>query len=292
MSVAAAQVPPPGSIVLDHIAHFVLSLVEATKALNALGFTVTPESAHRTQDGPAGSSNVCVMFEHGYLEILAPTLDTPNAQQIRAAMQRYAGVHLGCFGTPDAEGEQRRLEAHGFKPPPLTRLAREFDGRPVRFSVARGARDAMPEGRIQFCQHHTPEAIWRPEYWGHANSAVKLACLFLVADDPVGVAARWAHFAALLPRPAGGYVHLPLGRGSVLVGTRRNWSALLGDAPPAPGLAGYALECRGTGNLVSRCEMLGLPLRKLRDDLYVATLPDALGGTLMFGTREGLGLPS
>jgi hypothetical protein len=33
-------------------------------------------------------------------------------------------------------------------------------------------------------------------------------------------------------------------------------------------------------------------LRKLRDDLYVATLPDALGGTLMFGTREGLGLPS
>jgi hypothetical protein len=292
MSIAAQQVPSPGSLVLDHVAHFVPNLAQARKALDALGFAVTPESAHRTQDGPAGSSNVCVMLEHGYLEILAPTMDTPNAQQIRAAMQRYPGVHLGCFGTPDAEGEQRRLEAHGFKPPPLTRLAREFEGRPVRFSVVRPARDVMPEGRIQFCQHHTPEAIWRPQYWGHANSAVKLACLFVVADDPVGVAARWAHFAALLPRPAGGYVHLPLGRGHVLVGARASWAALLGDAPPAPGLAGYALECRRTDNLVSRCEMLGLPLRRLRDDLFVATLPEALGGTLMFGTRQGLGLPS
>jgi hypothetical protein len=292
MTVAAEQVPSPGGIVLDHIAHFVPSLDAATRALNALGFTVTPESAHRTQDGPAGSSNVCVMFERGYLEILAPTLDTPNAQQIRAAMQRYAGVHLGCFGTPDAEGEQRRLEAHGFRPPPLTRLAREFDGRPVRFSVARPATTAMPEGRIQFCQHHTPEAIWRPQYWGHANGAVKLACLFVVAADPVAAAARWAHFAALLPRPAGGYVHLQAARGNVLFGTRDSWAALLGDAPPAPALAGYALECRRADNLVSRCEMLGLPLRKLREDLYAATLPEALGGMLMFGTRQGLGLPS
>ena len=292
MSIASQQVPAPGNLVLDHIAHFVPSLAEATKALNALGFTVTPQSDHRTQDGPAGSSNVCVMFEHGYLEILAPTIDTPNSQQIRAAMARYSGVHLGCFGTPDAEGEQRRLEAHGFGPPPLTRLAREFEGRPVRFSVVRSNRDSMPEGRIQFCQHHTPEAIWRAQYWGHANGVTKLACLFVVADDTVEVAARWAHYAALLPRPAGGYVHLQMARGNVLVGSRENWAALLGDAPSAPGLAGYALECRRTDNLVSRCEMLGLPLRRLRDDLYVAKLPDALGGTLMFGTREGLGLPS
>src|SRR5689334_23225519 len=161
------------------------------------------------------------------------------------------------------------MEAHGFRPPPMTTLAREFEGRPVRFSVARPARDAMPEGRVQFVQHHTSESIWRPQYWGHANTAVRLACLFVVADDAVEVAARWAHFAALLPAPAGGYVHLAAGRGHVLIGQQRQWAELLGDAPPAPGLAGYALECRRTDNLVSRCELLGLPLRKLRDDLYV-----------------------
>ena len=102
MSVAAQQLPPPGGLTLDHVSHFVPRLGAAAHALEALGFAVTPESAQQTQEGPAGTSNVCVMLEHGYLEFLAPTADTPNAQRLRATMQRYAGVHLCCFGTPDA----------------------------------------------------------------------------------------------------------------------------------------------------------------------------------------------
>ena len=55
------------------------------------------------------------MFEQGYIEILAPTLDTPNAQRVREHMARYGGVHLVCFGTPGAEAERARLAAHGFE---------------------------------------------------------------------------------------------------------------------------------------------------------------------------------
>jgi hypothetical protein len=293
MSVATQQFPPPGSLILDHISHFVPDLGAAARALEALGFAVTPVSVQQTQDGPAGTSNVCVMLEHGYLEILAPTSDTPNAQRLRTSMQRYRGVHLCCFGTPDAEGEQRRLQAQGFAPQPLVQLQRKVEtGETARFSVVRPAPDAMPEGRIQFVQHHTPEAIWRPQYLGHTNSAVKLACLFVAADDPAQAAARWGRFAALLPRPAGGYLHLPTARGHVLIGTRGQWSELLGDAPPAPGLAGYALECRNPAILLSRCKLLGLPLRPLRDELYAVSLPDALGGCWIFGSRTGLGLPT
>ena len=43
--------------------------------------------------------------------------------------------------------------------------------------------------------------------------------------------------------------------------------------------------------LEARCELSGLALRRLRKDLYVVSLPEALGGSLMFGTRKGLGLP-
>jgi len=248
---------------------------------------------HRTQGGPAGTSNVCVMLEHGYLEILMPTADTPNARRVRAAMRRYPGVHLACFGTPDAEGEQARLQAHGFEPQQLVQLSRKVPtGETVRFSVALPSAAAMPEGRIQFVQHHTPEILWRARYLGHANGVVKLACVFVVADDPVAAGARWARFAALLPRPAGTFVHLPTARGQVLIGKRRNWSALLGDAPAAPALAGVALECRDPGLLVSRCWLLGLALRKLRPDLYAVSLPQALGGTWLFGTRRSLGLPT
>jgi len=292
MSAAAQQVPPPGSLFLDHVAHFVPHLGEAARALEALGFAVTPESVHQTQDGPAGTSNVCVMLEHGYLEFLTPTSDTPNARRVRASMQHYPGVHLACFGTPDADGEQARLQTHGFEPQPLVHLNRQVPtGGMARFSVVIPSIQAMPEGRIQFVQHHTPEAIWRRQYLGHTNNVVKLACLFVVADDPVEAAARWARFSALLPRPAGAYVHLQATRGHVLVGSRESWTALLGDAPAAPALAGCALECRDPAILLSRCKLLGLPLRQIRDELYAVALPEALGGCWIFGTRKGLRLP-
>lgn len=287
------QLAPAGSLLLDHVSHFVPDLTAAARMLEALGFAVTPPSAQQTQDGPAGTSNVCVMLEQGYLEFLAPTADTPNAQRLRASMQRYPGVHLCCFGTPDAEGEHRRLAAHGFAPQPMVQLSREVqEGQKAEFKVVRTAPDRMPEGRIQFVQHLTPEYLWQPQYLGHANNVVQLACVFAVADDPAEAGGRWAEFAALLPRPAGDFVHLPAARGHVLIGKRESWGALLGDAPAAPALAGYALECRDPAPLVSRCKLLGLALRKLRENLYAVPLPGALGGAWIFGTRQGLGLPT
>src|SRR5258706_6272844 len=293
MGTAAVQVPPPGSLVLDHVSHFAPELGPAARALEGLGFAVAPTSAQQAGAGPAGTSNICVMLEQGYLEFLAPTADTLNAQRLRASMKRYSGVHLACFGTPDAEGEHRRLAGHGFEPPSVVNLNRMVaTGETARFSVVRPAPDAMPEGRIQFVQHHTPEAIWRPEYLGHSNNVVKLACVFVVADNPVDAGARWAHFTALLPRPAAAFVHLRSARGHALIGRRDSWDALLGDAPTGPALAGYALECRDPSILVSRCRLLGLALRKLRENLYAVLLPETLGGAWIFGTQQGLGFPS
>jgi hypothetical protein len=295
MDVAVQQRPPAGTLVLDHVSHFVPDLGAAARVLEALGFAVTPESAQSTQDGPAGTSNVCVMLEHGYLEFLAPTADTPNAARLRTAMQRYPGVHLACFGTPAAADEHARLGWHGFEPPPLVQLERPVDlggaTVPARFRVVRPGPDKMPEGRIQYVEHLTPEALWQPRYLSHANSVVKLACVFVVAEDAVAAAARWGRFAALLPSPAGAYVHLGTARGSVLIGGRAQWSALLGDAPPAPALAGYVLECKDTAALVSRCGLLGIPIRAIGDNLYSVALPAALGGAWIIGTKGSLALP-
>ena len=286
------QLPAAGNLYLDHVAHFVPDLAGAARALEALGFAVTPPSAQQTQEEPAGTSNVCVMLEQGYLEFLAPTSDTPNAQRLRTSMQRYAGVHLACFGTPDAKGEHRRLGDHGFSPLPIVHLQRETaERKSAKFHVVRAAPEKMPEGRIQFVQHQTPEALWRPQYLGHTNNVVKLACVFAVARDPVEAGARWARFAALLPRPAGAFVHLHASRGHALIGSPESWRALLGEAPDAPALAGYALECRNPTILVSRCRQLGLAPAKLRENLYAVSLPQALGGAWIFGTRQGLGLP-
>src|SRR3989442_6578238 len=200
MNIAERQKPAPGELFLDHLAHFVPDLGAAARLLGKLGFAVTPESAHRAQGKPAGTSNRCVMLEEGYLEILAPTLDTPNAGRVRAHMARYAGVHLACFGTPDAQAEHRRLTDHGFEPEPMVNLERTLDdGASVRFNVVYVPPEKMPEGRVHNVQQLTPEQIWRPEHLAHENGVVGLEAVYVVADHPAEVAARWARFAGLWP---------------------------------------------------------------------------------------------
>jgi Glyoxalase-like domain len=264
MDIAERQKPKLGELFLDHVAHFVPDLAAAAKLLEALGFVVTPESAHRADGGPAGTSNRCLMFDEGYIEILAPTLDTPNARRVRTQMARYDGVHLVCFGTPDAAGERRRLAAHGFDPEPVVNLERTVEsGGTVRFSVVYVPPGKMPEGRIQYVQQLTPEQIWRPEYVAHENGVVGLAAVYVDAPDPIETAARWARFAGLLPLPQDDGVRLQAARGSVFV-----------REGPMRAIAGYALNCRDPGAFLKRCREYGLAVAGER-----VQLPPALGGT-------------
>src|SRR5690348_11905973 len=189
------QRPPPGALFVDHVSHFVADLDAAAGVFEALGFRVTPVSVQRTPEGPVGASNRCVMLEDGYIELLAPTHDTPAASRMRAFMSRgsarpRSGIHLVCFGTPDAEGEQQRLAAHGFAPQPLVDLQRETAAGTAKFKVVRPAPEAMPEGRIQFVEQLTPEIIWR----GADVNAYGLREIFVAADDLPSAAARWAEF--------------------------------------------------------------------------------------------------
>jgi hypothetical protein len=275
MTVADRQRPPPGELCLDHISHFVPDLDKAAALLGRLGFVVTPVSVQRTQEGPAGTSNRCVMLAEGYLEFLTPTMDTPNAARMRKSMRRYRGVHLVCLGTPTADEEHFRLAQHGFAPQPIVRLSRKVEGgATVKFNVVRAAPGKMPEGRIQYVEQLTPQVIWRAEHLKHRNGIIGLAAAYVVAADPVRAAARWARFMGGLPRREGGLVSLESDRGKVLIGTRAQMKALLGAAPSSPGIAGYALACRNPRAFARRCRREGLQVNRH----LAVTLPPALGG--------------
>src|SRR5688500_5691202 len=275
MTAAERQRPPPGELCLDHRGHFVPDVDAAAAVWEKLGFKVTPTSVHQVSGKPAGTSNRCVMLEEGYLELLAPTLDTPNAQRVRDRMQLFVGVHLACLGTPDAAAEQRRLADHGFEPDPVVNLERDVEGGKARFNVVYVARSKMPEGRVQYCEHLAPEHVWRE---GFVNP-FRLRAVYVVADDPEEVAARWGRFGGLLPRrskeaTADGFVRLDTARGRVMIGTRRKVQRLLGNAPAAPALAGYALACAAPDAFAARCRKAGLEVAG-----RVVTLPATLGGT-------------
>lgn len=278
MNAANRQRPAPGELVLDHVSHFVPDLDAAAAVFENLGFHVTGRSAQLTPEGPVGAANRCVMLEEGYIELLTPTHDTPAAQRMRASMARFAGVHLACFGTPDAEAEHARLAAHGFEPQPLVDLQREVEtGNKVRFKVVRPAAARMPEGRIQYVEQLTPEAIWTEQNLAHRNGVTGLKALYVVAGERADTAARWARFTGMLPRREGDLVCLQASRGCVYIGESEPLNALLGDVPSAPALAGYALACRHPKELAARCSALGLAVRETAAG-HAVSLPGALGG--------------
>ena len=270
MASAASQRPPPGELCLDHLGHFVPDLDAAAAVWEKLGFKVTPTSVHEVSGKPAGTSNRCVMLEEGYLELLAPTMDTPNAQRVRDRMKLFVGVHLACLGTPDAAAEQRRLADHGFEPEPVVHLQRRIDtGESVGFRVVYVPPGKMPEGRVQYCEHLTPEHVWRE---GFVNP-LRLRAVYVVADDPEEAAARWGRFGGLLPRLEDGFVRLDTARGRVMIGTRTNVQRVLGNVPAAPALAGYALACAAPDAFAARCRNAGLKVNG-----RVVELPGSLGG--------------
>jgi len=267
VSIAARQRPAPGDLCLDHLAHFVPDLDAAARLLERIGLSSTPVSHHSIGGKPAGTSNRCVMLERGYLEILCPTLDTPHAQRVRRLMKRYDGVHLACFGTPDA----------GFEPEPLVALERDIpSGERLKFRVVYVPPGRMPEGRVQYCEHLTPEHLWKDEY----VNPLRLEETYIVADDPAEAAARWARFSGLLPRREGKLIALETARGRVLLGTRKALSSFLLNVPAAPAIAGYKLRCRSAGRMAERCAKAGAKV-KGKARAYVVTLPPALGGTLL-----------
>jgi hypothetical protein len=185
-------------------------------------------------------------------------------------MERFVGLHLACFGTPAAEAEHARLAAHGFQPEPLVGLQREIEtGETVKFKVVYIPPAAMPEGRIQYCQHVTPAGVWRE---GYVNP-FRLSAVYVVADDPAAVAARWARFSGLLPRPEGKTVCLATARGMVRIGKPSILEKILGPVPPAPAIAGYELACGHPDRFLARCSKAGLRVKG-----NAVRLPAALGG--------------
>lgn len=288
------QRPSAGHINLDHVAHFVADIESAHLALSGAGFTLTPFSpqSHRlTPEGPlvpAGSGNCCIMLPQGYIEILTPTADTPIAAQLRAAISRYTGVHLIAFGSADAGADRERLEQEGFDPQPVVALQRQIgtvtgDEQTARFSVVRVPPGTMAEGRIQFCQQHTPEWLWQDRWLEHANSAVALSAVLICVDDPRSVAERYRRFTGLSVDERAPELRIETERGDLLFMTAEHFHSRTGIRPPdQPWIAGYQLRCSD----LNRCRALQAERQTgcldIGREQILLPLAAAAGGCILF----------
>jgi hypothetical protein len=292
MAIAASQTPAAGTLNVDHVAHFVPDRDAAGAALEKLGFTLTPFSpqSHRLQaDGPlvpAGTGNRCVMLGEGYLEFLTPTADTPVANQLRTAIDRYVGVHLIAFGTSVPERDYARLAESGFQPLAPIALQREIQTPAgidtARFTVVRVPPGTMPEGRIQYCAHRTPQLVWQTRWLEHANAAVALEGVLLCVESPQAAAQRYGRFTGIAPVQSGTAWRLDTARGYLLFASAGQMARAFGASPPAlPWIAGYVLassDMRRTRYALHRAGAT----HAIIDGRSVAALPATIGGIAIF----------
>lgn len=289
-SARAAQLPPAGTLNIDHVAHFVPDRFGCERALRSLGFCPTPFSLqyHRERDDqplvPVGTGNHCVMLRAGYLEFLAPLADTPVAARLRASITRYTGVHSIVFGTADARADHARLGLAGFEPLAPIDLQRPIDAESAqataRFTVVRVTPEAMPEGRIQLCQHHTVEWVWQQRWLGHTNAACALRGAIVCVEDAAMTAARYARFTGLSHMGGGARWRIDTHRGSVFILEPDALQSDYGVAPPTlPWIAGSVI---GSDDLAATDRALreATKERGAREIRVIA--PPALGGIFVF----------
>src|SRR6266852_2190923 len=156
---------------IDHVVILVRDIDGAEARFRRLGFNLTPRGHHSRLK----SYNHCAMLAGGDdLELLTTGERgaRPYYDDFLALREGVAGI---AFRTADARATRDALASHGFRPEEPVAFGRpvEIDGgtREARF-VTVTVDPAIPLGaRTFFCQHETPELVWRPSYLPQPNTA-------------------------------------------------------------------------------------------------------------------------
>jgi len=174
------------SPVLDHVVIDVRDRIdEAMRRFASLGFQLTPRGHHTL-----GSVNHLAMFAADYLELLG----FGEGGATRTEIARFpTGLNGLVFKTSDADSVHRHAKAAALPVLPVQAFSRPVAlggaTRDARFRTTRLDPDKIAMGRVYFCEHQTPDLVWRPEWQAHPNGALAIARVVVATDDPGRTAA-------------------------------------------------------------------------------------------------------
>lgn len=279
---------------VNHVGMAVASIEAAAARFEAMGFVLTPFSAHAGAWKPGdpvarlGAGNRCAMFRRNYLEILASEDLQRPAERIERFLVHHQGAHIICFGTDAPHAVDARLLAAGVKTSGVIPLQRDVDtpegARTAKFERVQFAPDGSPEGFIQAALHLTPEYIHQPRYITHPNGATELSEVILVADDVDAFERKYTLYAGCAAERNGARrtFRFPLVSAVSIVAARDAASVLPGSLlPPIPGIAGVAFK---TARLDEVRERLGAARIRCaaQDGRIVVPAEEALGVAVVF----------
>jgi hypothetical protein len=176
-------------LALDHTVinvHFELDRAQAI--FESLGFSLTPRGRHSL-----GSINHLIVLADDYVEIVGLPTDTDVLRQ--EVLDSPVGIDGLVFQTNNADQTYQAFTKAKRAIQPVQAFSRpvELDGATyaARFRTTRFEAGTFPAGRVYFCQHLTPELIWRKEWQSHANKVVRTAAFLIVSHDPSAEAKKY-----------------------------------------------------------------------------------------------------
>ena len=171
------------------------ALDNAVHTFSRLGFQVTPRGFHTL-----GSINHLMIFGTTYVELIGFPADNPSIRaELRTARLGLNGL---VFRSLDAQRSGEQACARGAPVGDAQQFSRPVDLRvdaaaalaapgetdrsnwpDAIFRTARAEPGFGPGGRLYFCEHLTPELVWRNEWRAHPNSAIELSLIRVETDD-------------------------------------------------------------------------------------------------------------
>ena len=163
--------------VLDHVVVNVRDrLDEAAEAYRRLGFHLTPRGHHTL-----GSVNNLAMLGTDYIELLGVP---PGGEGRTDVLDWPRGLNGLVFKTFDADATHAALSGAGVRVLPPQSFSRPVAGGDAAFRTVRLEREAVPAGRLFFCEHATPQLVWQDEERRHANGALGIERAVVASTRP------------------------------------------------------------------------------------------------------------
>lgn len=278
---------------INHVGVATRDLAAAAARFAAMGFQLTPFSAHHGAWKPGapahalGTGNRCIMFQDSFLEILAHADPAKPAQRIVDFLARHEGAHIICFGSRQIDAIERRLAGNGVPNSGVLPLERDVETPegPATMKVRRlrFAPDSTPEGFIQVAQHFNPEVVHQPRYMRHDNGCRQLAEVTLVTDDVAAMSRAYAGYLGFAPLQENGAARFNFSNGAALriVHYSAGRSELPGSLlPPLPCIAAVAFRTDNLPVVRERLRAAHFPFVDRDAQLFVPA--EAAGGFGIF----------
>lgn len=178
-------------VLVPQLDHVVINVAEglnsSAQLFRRLGFNLTDRGYHSL-----GSSNHLAIFNDNYLELLG--FEDRNSLLRKDLYQAALGLNGLVWKTQDADAVYQHLSVHQLadsQPKSFFRPVKLNDGTEpnARFQTVPVRAQRIPHGRSFFCQHLTPELIWRTEWQTHPN-AVSHITEFVISAQDIAYAAQ------------------------------------------------------------------------------------------------------